>query len=70
MLTKEQIENYFTYHPPKDDDQIERFNKLRNGAKEFALLILECTPSSADQTASIRKVKEAVMTANSAIACN
>jgi len=36
---------------------------------ELALVILEHTPPSADQSAAIRKVREAVMTANASIAC-
>ena len=64
-----QIETWFTYHPPKGD-QAARYVRLRDAAKAFALLIAECTPSCADQTDAIRKVREAVMTANAAIACN
>ncbi|MGQ0816371.1 MAG: hypothetical protein ACT4O1_18230 [Gemmatimonadota bacterium] len=32
-------------------------------------IILDCTPIGADQAAAVRKVREAVMTANAAIAC-
>lgn len=64
-----QIEVWFTYHPPVGD-QGQRYVRLRDAAKGFALVIAECTPSCADQTAAIRKVREAVMTANAAIACN
>jgi hypothetical protein len=32
-------------------------------------MIVALTPPSADQTAAIRKVREAVFTANAAIAC-
>jgi hypothetical protein len=56
------------YHTPKND-QPEKYEKLRAAAKSFAQTIIECTPPSADQTAAIRKVREAVMTANSAVAC-
>jgi len=35
----------------------------------FAQAILMDTPSGPDQTTAIRKVREAVMTANAAIAC-
>jgi hypothetical protein len=66
-VTKADIDNIFSYHPPKGD-QVERYNRLREGGKEFALLILDTTPTGADQTAAIRKVREAVMTANAAIA--
>jgi len=64
----EQIDHLFTYHPPHGD-QIERYLKLREAAKAFAHCIVDCTPSCADQSAAIRKVREAVMTANAGIAC-
>ena len=64
----EQIEKWFVYHAPKGD-QIERYQKLRDKAKEFATEIALCCPSCADRTAALRKVREAVMTANAAIAC-
>jgi hypothetical protein len=66
LVTK--IENWFTYHPPKGD-QAERYEKVRDAAKEFALVIAKCTPISADQTAALRMIREAVMTANASIAC-
>lgn len=61
------IENLFTYHPPKLG-QPERYEAIRNKAKELAAIILASTPASADQTAAIRKLRETVMTANAAIA--
>lgn len=66
---KEKIEREFTYHKPFGD-QPERYVKIRDKAKELALLIAELTPSCPDQTVAIRKVREAVMTANAAIAIN
>lgn len=63
------LENLFTYHAPKAD-QPARYEKLRASAKAFAATILECCPDSADKTAAIRKVREAVMTANASIAIN
>jgi hypothetical protein len=63
------LENLFSYHPPQGD-QAERYQRLRDAAKGFARTILECTPGCSDQMAAIRKVREAVMTANAAIACN
>jgi hypothetical protein len=62
------IENWFTYHAPSSD-QLVAYDKLRNSAKDFAKAINDLVPDSADKTAAIRKVREAVMTANAAIAC-
>lgn len=68
MITKLAIENWFTYHKPTGG-QPEAYVKIRDAGKALAEVILETTPESADQTAAIRKVREAVMTANAAIAC-
>jgi len=64
----EQIENWFTYHSPKHE-QLERYQMLRDKAKELAYDIIVCCPEGADRSAAIRKLRECVMTANAAIAC-
>lgn len=64
----ERLDNWFTYHPPSED-QIPRYAALRNAARAFSTVILDNVPICADQTAALRKVREAVMTANAAIAC-
>lgn len=66
-LTKESLEDIFTYHSPNDTQKLQ-YEAIRNMAKEFVKTILDNTPSSADQTASIRKLRECVMTANASIA--
>ncbi len=66
-LRTENLKNIFSYHPPQEGDA-ERYNRIREGALAFAGIIAENTPASADQTASIRKLRECVMTANASIA--
>lgn len=63
------LDNWFTYHPPTGPEQTAKYVELREAAKTFAEAIVRLTPPSADQTAAIRHVREAVMTANAAIAC-
>jgi hypothetical protein len=63
------IENIFTYHSPTPD-QLSKYEAIRAKAKELGHVIVENTPVSADQTAAIRLLREAVMTANAAIALN
>ncbi len=58
----------FKYHAPSDPAQIARYQALRDAAMHFAMAIVQNTPPSADQAAAVRKVREAVMTANAAIA--
>ncbi len=69
MITEADITNWFTYHSPSVDDQ-ENYVAIRDKARELALVILNRTPPSVDQSASIRLLREAVMTANASIACN
>ena len=61
------ILDVFSYHAATPD-QVERYQAVRVAARAFAKVILENTLSCPDQTAAIRKVREAVMTANAAIA--
>jgi hypothetical protein len=63
------IENLFTYHPPKPD-QIERYEKIREAGKAFAELLDEAVPGSPERSTALAKIREAVMWANAAIACN
>lgn len=67
-MTPEQILNWFTYHSPSTE-QLPKYQEIREAGAQLALSIAKNSPASADQTAAIRKVREAVMTANAAIAC-
>jgi len=67
-IVKEDLENWFTYHSPTPE-QLPKYLAIREAGKAFAEVIVENTPYSADQSAAIRKVREAVMTANQSIAC-
>lgn len=59
---------WFTYHPATDE-QVTRYTDIRGKARELAEVIAHCTPPGRDQTVAIRKLREAVMYANAAIAC-
>lgn len=61
--------NRFTYHRPTDE-QIPRYEAIRNFGGRFAMLITEKTPASREQSLAITKIEEAVMWANAAIARN
>jgi hypothetical protein len=63
------IERDFTYHPPKGDQQ-ERYQQIRNKAKELALLIADNTPASREQSLALTHLEEVVMFANASIARN
>lgn len=63
------LENLFSYHPPKDG-QADRYEMIRSYGKKLAEYINLLCPESAERTTAIRKVQEAVMWANASIACN
>lgn len=68
-LSVSELKEMFVYHAPRGD-QPARYEKLRSAAHDFAIVITQCVSPSADRTAAIRKVREAVMTANAGIAIN
>jgi hypothetical protein len=68
MISNEQLDNWFTYHSPSPDQQL-KYQLIREAARNLAMVIVAHTPSSADQTAAIRLIREGVMTANASIAC-
>ena len=61
------LDHIFAYHSPSLEKS-GKYGKLRDAARAFAQVIVEHTPEGADQSAAIRLVREAVMTANAAIA--
>lgn len=68
MSTREKLANWFTYHPPIAD-QAERYERIRAAGKAMAEELVEVCPDSADLTTALRKIREAVYTANASIAC-
>mgnify|MGYP006267546831 CR=1 FL=1 len=66
---QERLDKMFTYHPPKDD-QAERYNEIRGGAKALAAVILALTPFSEEQNTALEKLSEVMFWANAAIARN
>jgi len=65
----ETIENNFTYHKPINN-QLSRYEHLRNEARHLALLINNLCPDSREKSLAITKLEEAVMWANASIARN
>lgn len=64
---KEQIQNNFTYHSPKDT-QPERYELLRDLAKSLARVIVETTPPGREQALALTNLEQAIFWANAAIA--
>jgi hypothetical protein len=64
----EQLKNWFSYHPPVEE-QVALYTAVREAGLVLGRAIMLCCPPSADRSAALRKAREAVMTANAAIAC-
>lgn len=61
------LEHLFTYHAPTPE-QLTQYQAIRDAAKVFAQVLIDHTPKGADQSAAMRHLREAVMTANAAVA--
>lgn len=66
QIKAKQIDDWFAYRPTPDDKIINKC-AIRTAAKVLATIIVEETPQGPDQHAAIRKLREAVMTADAAI---
>lgn len=77
-ITQEQLDNWFEYHAPENiaraanvDTEIvlADFADIRVQGKILAETIVGACPDCADTTFAIRLIRQAIMTANQAIAC-
>lgn len=68
-IEQSDLKNRFTYHAPKGH-QPERYEALRERAKELAELIVRLCPHSRERSLALTKLQEATMWANASIACN
>jgi hypothetical protein len=69
MISANELDKIFTYHPPKDD-QPSRYEKVRKAGLIFACTLVDLSPESNEQKNALHKIQEAVMWANAAIARN
>lgn len=69
MISEEELNNRFTYHPPKEG-QPEQYQELRECGKTLASLINVLVPDSREQSLALTKVEEAIFWANAGIARN
>lgn len=62
------LESIFSHHPPSDNSVAELHADVRLECKHLAYSFKEALPDSPEKTLAIRKLQEAMMYANSAIA--
>lgn len=68
-MTKEQIENIFSYHTPTGN-QPQRYEQIRGFARSFAAMLETNCPDSREKSLAITNLQQAVMWANASIAIN
>ena len=61
--------NNFSYHKPIEG-QPEKYEELRNKAKEIALRIMNLCPPSRERSLALTNLEQAIMWANASIAIN
>lgn len=64
----QQLETWFHHHSPTAE-QLVAYKEIRDSAYAFARVLLEQCPPGADRAAAMRKLREAMMTANASVAC-
>ncbi len=69
MTMKNQIENNFKYHAPKDGQPV-KYQELRKSGKELAQQVDALCPNSREKSLAMTKIEEAIMWANASIARN
>jgi len=67
VIDESQINNWFTYHAPTQD-QIPVYEAIRSHGREFAHVINQLVPDCADKTHAMRTLRDTVMWANAALA--
>ena len=65
----DKLENTFTYHKPITD-QAERYEVIRNKAKELATILEDYCPTSRELSLAMTNLEQAIMWANASIARN
>lgn len=65
----QRIENNFTYHRPKEEQQI-RYIDIRDKAKELAIVLAYNCPESRELSLALTQLEVVVMWANASIARN
>lgn len=66
---KEKMENNFTHHEPKGDQE-QRYAHIRSAGLALAWVILRLCPPSREHSIAMTKLEECIMWANASIARN
>jgi hypothetical protein len=64
----EDLKHRFDYHPPRNQEVVEKHQDVRNHCHTLAQVLLDLIPDSREKSLAITKVEEVMMWANAAIA--
>lgn len=67
MTGEQELATRFTHHPPKGD-QSQRYQAIRDRARNLAVFIDENAPDSREKDEALTRLEEAVFWVNAAIA--
>lgn len=67
-ITKENLHELFTYHPPKTEARRKAHGDMNEASELYASVLLDCCPDSPERTLAFRHIQTARMFANAAIA--
>lgn len=70
MIDDKDLHNRFTYHPPTNPTDVQKYEMLRSIALSYATVINEMVPDSREKSLAITKLEEVVFWANAGIARN
>lgn len=65
----EQLENWFTHHPPTGPGEVAVYQEIRKSGRELAELVTDEVPEGIERDEALKHVRAAVMWANAGIAC-
>lgn len=64
------LENNFSYHAPKSDEQKGLYEEIRGCCKHLAAYLLDNCPESRERSVALTKLEEVMFWANAAVARN
>jgi hypothetical protein len=62
------IERNFTYYPPKSEEDIKKYEKIREETRNYVREVIGLIPDNRERDIAINKLEEVVLWANAAIA--
>lgn len=62
-------DRWLVHQPPRNEAEADAYDAVRESAKNFAKTVLACTPDNQDRSEALRKIREALLSANASISC-